>query len=141
MSKLIERVFKKKCTEAERSLSQQSQLVHCYGWVPRTLTYQRSLYFEGPTLQKINLVFLEGPSLYYRSGAELIWAVQINTRGDRLSKNTGDLELVLYLSHHAHCVPVSTTVHHVKTHFPLLKSENNNAYLMRFSKNQIPKHT
>ena len=40
MGKCIEKVFqKKKFTEAEHSLSQQCQLVHCYRWVPRTLTY------------------------------------------------------------------------------------------------------
>ena len=30
--------LQKKFTEAEHSLSQQGQLVHWYGWVPRTLT-------------------------------------------------------------------------------------------------------
>lgn len=30
-----------------------------------------------------------------------------------------------------HCVPLSTIIHHVKSHFPLLKSGNNNIYLIR----------
>ena len=33
-----EKSLQKKFTEAEHSLSQQHQLVHWYGWVPRTLT-------------------------------------------------------------------------------------------------------
>ena len=46
---------------AECSLPQR-QLEHSYRWVPRTLTYSGgSLYYKGPTLQKIILVFLDTP--------------------------------------------------------------------------------
>ena len=50
----------RKFPEAQRSLSQQHQLVHWSRWAPRTLTPQGSRDYKGPALQKRIPVFLGG---------------------------------------------------------------------------------
>ena len=51
----IERVSKKKFTEAKCSLSQQHQLVHGYRWLLEYSPSRGSLYYKGCALQKIIL--------------------------------------------------------------------------------------
>ena len=59
--------LQKKFTEAEHSLSQHHQLVHWYRWVPRTLARWGSLYYKGPTLQKVIPVLWGAPPRMWTS--------------------------------------------------------------------------
>ena len=55
-------ILQKKFTEAERSLSQQRQLVHWYRWVPRILTYWGKPGLQGASPPEDNSGFFVGPT-------------------------------------------------------------------------------
>ena len=65
MGKHVERVFKKKFTEAECSLSQQWQLAHWCRWVPGTRNTGGNLDCKRPTLQNVILGLFGRSSLIY----------------------------------------------------------------------------